>query len=402
MKRILNYISVHLMELRDAITSEFKSIFSDSGVLLLIVIALPLYTIIYSTAYGSEVVRDVAIAVVDEDHSSSSRDFISCIASGPNTELIYEPQSIMEARELFYQDRVYGIVYIPHGFECNILSSTQANIGLILDGSHLLLYRQVLEQVASVALAKGASIEAMRNIERGYSKPAALATVEPVKLNIHNLYNPSLGYGSFVMPSVVMVIIQQTLIIGLAMIAARKRIRGVNIERLSPKIIFAKYLVYLIIYSINLLIILSIVWPAFGFPYNANTADLAAFIALYILASLSLGVALAQLFKRREAPLLLLLCTSVPILLLAGVSYPREAYDKWLYMVGRLLPSSSGVDGFIAIASRGATLCDVATEAATLVALSIIYITLAFIINKSIYARGVQHAQENGARHCED
>ena len=143
-------------------------------------------------------------------------------------------------------------------------------------------------------------------------------------------------------------------------------------------------MVYIEIYGINLTIILSVIWPIFGFPYAGNSIDLATFVALYITSTLSLGLAVAQLFKRREAPLMLLLCTSVPILLLAGVSYPREAYSPWLYDIGRLLPSSSGVDGFIAIASRGATLNDVMTEVVTLSLLAIFYLILALIINKYV------------------
>ena len=384
MNYILHTISVFLISIKSNIRAELSAIFHDSGALLLLVIALPLYTIIYSTAYGSEVVRNVAIAVVDEDNTQSSRELINGIISGPNTAIHYEPQSILEAQELYFSDKIFGIVYIPHGFERNLLSNTQANIGIILDGSHLLLYRQVLEQVASDALTKGATIELMRLVERGQSEPTAMATIEPVALDIHHLYNRSLGYGSFVMPSVIMVIIQQTLIIDLAMIAARRRRKGLSIEIISTNSIIAKTLVYLIIYGINLTIILGIIWPIFGFPYIGNTLDIAIFTALYIIATLALGMAVAQLFKRRESPLLLLLSTSVPILLLAGVSYPREAYDSWLYDIGRLLPSSSGVDGFIALASRGATLGDILPEIVTLTLLSILYFSIAFSTNKRL------------------
>jgi ABC-2 type transport system permease protein len=105
-------------------------------------------------------------------------------------------------------------------------------------------------------------------------------------------------------------------------------------------------------------------------------------MALYILSILALGLAIAPLFKRREAPLMLLLCTSVPILLLAGVSYPREGYAEWLYELGRLLPSSSGIDGFIALASRGATLSDILPEICSISILIIAYIGIAIATNR--------------------
>lgn len=361
-----------------AVRCEFSTIFHDGGALLLLVIALPLYTIIYSFAYGSEVVRDVDIAVVDNDNSSSSRIFVEGLTDGPNTKLRYRTPSLDEAKALFFAGEVYGIIDIPHGFEANLLTGNQANIGLILDGSHLLLYRQVLEQVASDALQRGAMIEIMRLTNNGIDKNVALSIIEPVNIEIHHIYNRALGYGTFVMPSVVMVIIQQTLVIGLAMIAARRR----HSEKLTLANIIAKILVYMIIYGVNLTIILCIIWNIFGFANIGNTTDIVLFMALYLLSTLSLALIISMLFHKRESPLMLLLWCSVPILLLAGVSYPREAFPEWLYWIGRVLPSSSGVDGFIAIASRGASLDDIKTEVTTLLLLSVIYMTLAIIINK--------------------
>ncbi|MBR5133490.1 MAG: ABC transporter permease [Alistipes sp.] len=381
MSTAINYISQLFARFKESIRAEFLAIFRDKGALLLIVIALPLYTIIYATAYGSEVVRDVAIAVVDNDKTSSSRELIDGIACGPNTLIRFEPQSIIEAQQLFYKGLIYGIVYIPNDFERNLLQGTVANIGLILDGSHLLLYRQVLEQIASNTLTQGATVELMRLVGRGESKQAALDTINPVELDIHHLYNRSLGYGSFVMPPVVIVIIQQTLVIGLSMIAARRRTRGLNRELLSPLNITAKLLVYIFIYTINLTIILCTIWQIFGFPFTGSLGDIAIFTTLYISSVTALGLAVAQFFKHREAPLMLLLCTTIPILLLAGVSYPREAFPSWLYHLGRLLPSSSGIDGFIALASRGATLSDVVPEIATLIILTFAYLLIAHLIN---------------------
>lgn len=376
-----------MYKLLEYIRSEFYALFRDGGALLLLVVALPLYTIIYSTAYGGEVVHDVPIAVVDEDRTPSSRALIGGLMSGPNTLLCYEPSNMAEARELFYSNKAFGIVYIPNDFERHLLSGSQANIGVILDGSHLLLYRQVLEQVATDALTQGAGLELMRLTEQGAAPQVAAAVVEPMQFDVHHLYNRALGYGSFVMPSVMIVIVQQTLVIGLSMMAARRRQQGLRIEPITPLGILSKILVYIFIYGANLTILLTLLWPAFGFVFNAKIGDVALFLLLYVVASLSFAIALSQLFKRREAPLLLLLWSSVPILLLAGVSYPREAYAEWIYHVGRIFPSSSGVDGFIALASRGATLSEVATELATLAILTVIYLALALIINKSLLAR---------------
>lgn len=360
------------------IKDEVNLIYRDKGMLLLVVIALPLYTLIYSLAYGSEVVRNVPIAIVDDDNSSESRSLIKTFATGPGTMVNYKASNMQEAQELFYSKKISGIVYIPHGFESNIMAGREANIGLILDGSHLLLYRQVLEQITKSTLQHGAMVELSRLIKRDINPSTAKFIIEPIAINIDNVYNDTLGYGTFVMPSVVMVIIQQTLLIGLAMAGAQRD----NKKRITAKYIISKVLVYIAIYSINLIFILGLIWSIFGFANIGNTLHVTLFLILYIISALSLAMLFSQLFHKRESPLMLLLWSSVPVLLLAGVSYPREAFPEWLFDIGRLLPSSSGVNGFIALASRGATLSEIREEVFTLVILTIIYITLTLFINK--------------------
>lgn len=367
-----------MKEIWKYIKDEVNLIYRDKGMFLLVVIALPLYTLIYSLAYGSEVVRDVPIAIVDDDNSSVSRSLIKTFATGPGTMVNYKASNMQEAQELFCSKKISGIVYIPHSFESSIMAGREANIGLILDGSHLLLYRQVLEQITKSTLQHGAMVELSRLIKRDIDPSTAKFIIEPIAINIDNVYNDTLGYGTFVMPSVVMVIIQQTLLIGLAMAGAQRD----NKKRITAKYIIAKVLVYTAIYGINLIFILGLIWNIFGFANIGNTLHITLFLILYIISALSLAMLFSQLFHKRESPLMLLLWSSVPVLLLAGVSYPREAFPEWLFDIGRLLPSSSGVNGFIALASRGATLTEIREEVFTLVILTIIYITLTIFINK--------------------
>ena len=363
---------------------EFSTIFTDSGALLLVVFATMIYTIIYSIAYGREVVDNVVVAVVDDDNTPSSRKFINGLKAGPNTRVGYEVSNMNDAKRLFYQRDVYGIVYIPDGYEHDIESGAQADVILIMDGSHLLIYRQVLQQAVAEILTTGAQVKMRRLVDRGTNAASIGSIVEPIDLNTHILYNPSLGYGSFVMPSIMIVVMQQTIIIGLAMVGVRRRREKFCSVRISTldavRSVIAKILVYCIIYAVNLTVILGVVWPLFGFPYAGNTMQVIVLLLLYLIAISGLGLAVSHLFVRREAPLMLLLWSSVPVLLLAGVSYPKEAFPEWLSQAGRLLPSSSAVNAYVGVGTMGASLRDVSGDVLTLVLLAILYTSLAVIV----------------------
>ena len=77
--------------------------------------------------------------------------------------------------------------------------------------------------------------------------------------------------------------------------------------------------------------------------------------------------------------MLLLLWTSSPVLMLSGVSCPREGFPEWLYAFGKIFPSSHGVNGFIRLQTMGATLPEVFAEIKWLIVLTVVYGGLACI-----------------------
>lgn len=345
---------------------EFRLIFRDGGVVLLLVFAMLIYATIYSIAYGAEVVESVPIAVVDEDNTLLSREIVDGFNQGANTVVAYEVQSVAEGKELYFNRDVYAIVVIPDGFERRVLSLEGATMSVILDGSHLLLYRAVLERAMVDVLDRGGD--------------------GVVTLSSEVLYNRSLGYGSFVMPSIVVLLIQQTLLIGVGMVALQRRRHATLIRHrtwgYSIWQVLSIMLTHILIYGFSFSIILATIWQVFGFPFNGSIGDIAVLMTLYIVASSAMAQALSYLFRRREAPLMTLLWSSVPILLLAGVSYPKEAFPEWLYIAGRLFPSSSAVDGFISLNTMGASLQNIKSEIAVITLIAFLYTFIAIILEK--------------------
>ncbi len=397
MKRLYRWIADTANQARCVMWDELRVVFADGGALLLLGFAMMIYTVIYSTAYGAEVVRDIPIVVVDDDKSSTSRALVDGLDDGPDTWVAYEAANMAEARDLLFRGEVFGIVNIPDGLEGDILANRATTVALIIDGSHLLLYSHILEQAVADVLTTGAMVEVGRVVASGGSDIEAMGIVSPVTTNVEMLYNPDLGYGAFVMPSILIVIIQQSMLIGIAMSAlhaARKRRARLAC---SPFItVLSKMLVYIVIYGFNLLIILGVVWHIFGLPYFADSLDVALLMFIYMIATSSLGLTLSHLFSRRESTIMVLLWTSIPILLLAGISYPREAFPEWMYYVGRILPSSSAVDAFIKLCTMGASLRDILPELSTLTVLAILYL-LSAIISESYASKPKKLAQRDGA-----
>ena len=113
MSRFTHQMASYWKQLGAVIRNEFQTIFKDGGAMLILIFALIIYATAYSLAYGSQVLRNVPIGVVDESRTPTSRSLIDTFNAGPNTYVAYTPTSMEEARELFYARKIYGVVYIP-------------------------------------------------------------------------------------------------------------------------------------------------------------------------------------------------------------------------------------------------------------------------------------------------
>lgn len=149
MSRFTKQITSYWQQFRTVVRNEYGSIFTDAGVILVLVLALLIYSTLYSLAYGTQVLRNVPIGVIDMSNTSTSRQLINTFNAGPNVYVAYEPGDMDEAKHLFYDREIYGVVYIPSDYEEKLLGGQQAVVSLYVDASYFLMYRQAFQELVS-------------------------------------------------------------------------------------------------------------------------------------------------------------------------------------------------------------------------------------------------------------
>ncbi len=356
------------------IKDEWRRVWHDEGVVLIVVFALFIYGISYSLGYGGEVLNEVPIAVVGGDNGAVSRALTREIEASPKVCVAYEVSDIAEAEQLLNERKVWGAVAISPELDRDILAERQGRVAILGDASYFLAYREVVEgAVVAVQAMNGVIIEQ----RKGAYNP-------PILFEQHNLFNAELGYGVFVMPAIILLIVQQTALIGVGMVSATRRERGERYCSDSPvAITVGRTITYLVIYSLTLGFMLTVHYSLFNYPMRGVWWRCLAVIVPYLLALILLAQTLGALFRRRESSVVWLLWLSIPFLLVSGVSLPPQAFPQWLYMLGKVVPSSSAVDAWIAVQTRGASLSDIAPELTLLWCLVIVYGSLAIRANKN-------------------
>jgi len=370
--------------------NELKSIFKDAGAVLIFMIALVIYPLLYSIAYEKEVVRDIPIAVVDLDHTALSRQISRMADATEQLKLTYKPQSLKEAEQLFYQGLVKGVLLIPSHFEKDILSGKQCNVVVYSDASYFLMYKQVYAGSVYAVGTLSAGIEIKRMLAEGKSLEQAFEQQDPLKVDVKNLYNPSAGYGSFVLPGIVILILQQTLLIGIGMMGGTQRERNlfhvihkkVNLKWGSIPVILGKSFAYTFIYIFNAIFCMVILHHWFQLPDNGSVIN-AIFILIPFLLSVSfLGLAISVFFRERVYSLLFMVFLSPVVLFLSGLSWPAESIPPFLYAIAHVFPSTSMIPVYIRMRICGAGLDQLTAEWGFIMIQMVVYFVLACVSYK--------------------
>ena len=362
-----------------AIVDEARLVFLDAGVLIITVLAVIVYAFFYPLPYLNQVMKDVPIAVVDQDHSALGRRLVRMADGHQSVKVAAEATSVSEAEALVLDGAVSGVLVVPRGFERDVLEGRQARVTGQIDAAYLLTYNTVLGGLLESVGTLSAGVEVTRSRASGQSRDAAMRRRRPIGLDLQPLFNATSGYGTYVVPAVLVLILQQTLLIGVGMAGGARR------ERAAPRSsradgpwsavlqVAGRAVPYLLLYSAHAAYDFVFVPRFYGYYVPGSFGAAALLTVPFLLATVFLGFALRALFSRRETAMQVVLFTSLPLVFLAGFAWPVEALPEWLRAAAALVPSTSAIPAYLRLTRMGAGLADVARESAALWGLAAMY-----------------------------
>ncbi|MGE4289017.1 MAG: ABC transporter permease [Salinivirgaceae bacterium] len=349
---------------------EFELIFSDVGVMILIFAVPLIYPLLYSFIYYPEVVRNLPIAVVDMSHSSASRQFTRDLDATPDLEVVSSNVSMEQAIQMFKKREIRGIVQIPSSFSSDIAMNRQTTVSTYADMEFFLYYKALMTGANFVALETGKHIQVNNLMDKGLTEHQAEIVADPVKLVDNAMANQAGGFASYGIPAALILIIQQTLIIAIGIMAGTARERHmfgtlVPLDRRrmgALRMVIGKSAAYFTIYALLCVYMLGMIPNWFGYGQSANLKEVITLITPFILSSIFMGLTLSVVFKNRESSMLLYLATSIPLLFLSGIIWPLANFSSGWLIVREIFPSSNAIFGYIKMNSLGASIFETRRE----------------------------------------
>ncbi len=347
---------------------EFRTTFRDQGVLIFFVLVPVVYPLIYAFIYTNETIREVPAVVVDNSRTSLSREYLRKVDASPEVEIVSYCADMEEAKLMLKDRRAYGIIYIPAHFSDDIAGGKQTQVSLYCDMSGLLYYKSLLNTNTSVSLAMNADIKIQR--AGNTTDRQDEITAYPIEYEDVALFNPTNGFAAFLIPAVLMLIIQQTLLLGIGLSAgtARELNRFKDLVPINRhyngtlRIVMGKGLSYFMVYSLVAVYILCVVPRLFSLNQIAISGVLTLFTLPYLAACIFFAMTASIAIRNRETCMLLFVFTSVPLLFLSGISWPGAAMPAFWRYFSYIFPSTFGINGYVRINSMGATLNEVSFE----------------------------------------
>lgn len=351
--------------------NELKRIVHDKGVATIFFVAVIAYPILYPLIYFHEAIVDMPIAVVDNDRSSHSREYIRKLDATREVKVCYQCTNLAEAERLYHERKVHGVIYFPDDFSRNIATAGgQATVSVYCDMSSFLYYKNLLQASNFVMLDEHKQIQISRYEMLGKDRPMAELLAQPLRYESVMLYNPASGYPSFLLPAILILILYQTLFFGICMLAGVAReengelyyIEGRRFERSTFRLVLGRAFAYFTIYFCLTVYALGLVPRLFGLPHIGLFTDVMRLAVPFLLATIFFSMAVSVFIRERETAMVTLLFSSIVLLFLSGVSWPASNLPSFWKYVSMLFPSTYGINGYIHINSCGASLWETRHE----------------------------------------
>lgn len=361
-----NKSSIDIATFWGAFIATFHAVFTDRAALAVMIGAVVLYSFFYPLGYQEQVAANQPIYIVDHDRSALSRELIRSIQALQAVQvqaLVADADEAVQAVRLM---KIQGYVEIPADFEQNIWRGIPADIALFANGASLGQASSVLTSLAS-AITDFAQQVAVRQ-----ASFAGAGIQPPFHLVERPLFNTREGYGSFLVPAVAQLIIQQTLLVGLAVLAGtRRELYGRTF--LKHKQIMGMGLAAVFIGSVNMLYYLGFMFWYQDYPQHGSLINLLLGSLLFVSSVVAFGFFITSFFRTRERAFQLILVTSVPIFFLSNLSWPVVNSPVWLVWLSKIIPSTAGINLLVKSTQYGAPLSAAKNEIINLVVLILVY-----------------------------
>jgi len=337
---------------------EFKLFWGNKVLRLLFFGAPLLYGILIGYVYSKGKVTDLPIIVVDEDRSDMSAKAIEMMQDNEVLSIASLQFNTANLNRLMIENSAACVVLIPKGFEKDILTKQYPEITTIVNTSNVLTanYASGALQLVLGTLKAGVQIETLR--KQGVPENLVMSQYEPFKTTFVKKNNRATNYMYFLWPGVLATVLQQVLLLGLALSFASEFESGSFKELvLKTRSTFSLIMVKLIPYLIMSFLIWLMYWGFtfwFRIPFFENLGNLTLVAGIFVLAVSFIGILVSILIPNQLKATEVLMVVATPSFMISGFTWPLSQMPEFVQVIAQIIPLTHFLPAFrILIIEKG-------------------------------------------------
>ncbi len=355
----------------------------DHSLLLTLLLAPLFYAFFYGSIYTNKEEEELKLAVIDADHSHLSKTIVEQINALQIT-TVFPVADITQAQQEMYKGNCSGYLYIAKGLEKDVLGLRQAHVVLAVNAGRFLPSSDILAAVTQVCLTVSAGVRLKYFELNGLTEQQAMQETMPVGLDYRPLYNERVSYGAFLLPGLLALILQQTLLIGLCESVAHEReknklkeLRELSGNNIS-NFLYGKGAFYLLLFSCYAFFFYTVNFTVLDLPIRGNGFSLGILTLLFFVTLIPMGIFIGSLFKSSLGAMQVMAFSTYPVFLVTGYTWPIELLPLPLQLFSYCLPTTPFLAAYTVIVQEGGGLADILQSVVHICVLWLVYICLCF------------------------
>jgi ABC-2 type transport system permease protein len=345
----MNINSVYTIALR-----EVGLMWRDSRIRSVVFIAPFLYASIFCAVYINHTVYDLPIAVLQQDHSALAQKLVQMLDASSKLVVKEQVTSVEEIKDLMLSGHVDAAVVIPEDFSVRLKRGHDAMIPAFVNAGSMVGANIGAKGINEVVQTFSAGVEMNIRMKGGESLAHAKQAFMPVKLDLRPMFNPAFNYSNFMVPGLLMAILQQVILLGVALTWTGEFERGslkelMVVTKRPWELFLGKSLPYVVLNFFVAVFYLMVLFPLNDIPMEGSWLIVIPFTFIFILAITSWGMWMSALCKTRLFATQVLMFLAMPSFVLSGFTWPQQAMPWVIRAFGHLLPLTYFVNSFRSI-----------------------------------------------------
>lgn len=346
--------------IRILLRKEFKQIFRNKSILAMVIV-MPIVQLIILPLAANYEVKNINLAVIDNDHSPWSQKLVTTITASGYFKLTGYNNSYKDAMQLVEADKADLILEIPQNFEKDLVKENEQELFIAVNAIN-----------GSKASLGGSYLN---TIIKNYNNDIRLQWIQPSKVNQQptidivssNWFNPLLNYHLFMVPGILAILV--TMVGGFLSalnIVKEKEVGTIEQINVTPirkyHFILGKLIPFWILGNVVFTVGLIVSWLVYGIVPLGNLLLLYSFVAVYLLAILGFGLLISTYCETQQQAMFIMFFFMMIFILMGGLFTPIESMPGWAQWITKFNPVSYLINVMRMIILKGSGAKDILTH----------------------------------------